>query len=341
MFFTKRFFDFFSSVGVMLLGLGFLVIGPIAVKKVQAYYPNLQFIAAQSGKSLLNTSSSFEQFPSSTPLLPQPKNKEAFPSSTLTAVAVVVVDNNTDTILFSKNSAQIRPLASITKLMSALVLADLPLDWSATTTIQRSDLTPDDHHVKLGEEYSLRELRTIGLVGSSNTAINTLVRMSGTSTESFVQLMNNKAQKLHLFSLHFVEPTGLNSKNTGNALEIVRLLKISLLNKDIQSVLHTQGHTIYLSHKKLRQIWSTNWLLTSWIPHEFLAGHIVGKTGYIQDAGYNFVVRLEDNNEHAIRIAVLGAASNEARFTEARDLGSWIFDHYVWPDQNEYRDLVE
>jgi D-alanyl-D-alanine endopeptidase (penicillin-binding protein 7) len=341
MFFSKRTFDFYASVGVMVLKMLLVISAPVSIKKIQDSYPVLSFplanlrSGATTGTVAVADKIFFDKI-----LVPLPKNTQLF-SAKLTARAVLVVEDATETILFDKNSSEIRPLASITKLMSLLVLADMPLDWSSTTTILSSDATPDEHHVKIGESYSLNQLRIIGLVGSSNTAVNALARMGSTSSESFVTLMNQKAQKLHLFSMHFVEPTGLDSKNSGNALDIVRLLKLALLNKDISDALHTPEYDIQLFKKKSRPVWNTNWLLTRWVPHTFLTVHVVGKTGYIEDSGYNFVVRLEDEDKHAIRVAVLGAASNEARFTEARDIGGWIFGHYVWPDQNNYRNVVK
>lgn len=87
-----------------------------------------------------------------------------------------------------------------------------------------------------------------------------------------------------------------------------------------------------------KTVWSTNWLKTRWTPHDF--DFVLGKTGYIELSGYNFVGRLEKNG-HKILVAVFGAQTNEKRFEEARDLSEWVFDNFVWPGEDEYRQLVE
>jgi len=335
---AKRIFDFLSSVGMMLLGIIMLVGGSISVEKLNFQYPSFVLPSAKNKEKIIVNSNSNSQLPVSKPLIPLSKNKDVFPLE-LSAASVLVVDDKTDAILFSKNHEEVRPLASITKLMSVLVLSDLGLDWDASSTIQPQDISFDTQYVKKGEQFSIQDLWNASLIESSNTAIKALVREKSTSTEAFVFLMNEKAKKLHLTSLHFVEPTGLDSRNVGKVEDILRLLKIALLNKKIYSTLQMNEYYVQPFNNKKRLLSNTNWLLTRWIPHTFIDGNIVGKTGYIQDSGYNFVVRLEDNQGHAIRVGILGASSNESRFTEARDLGMWIFNEFIWPDQKEYHTL--
>ena len=82
-------------------------------------------------------------------------------------------------------------------------------------------------------------------------------------------------------------------------------------------------------------MWNTNWLLLNnpkpWIYHDFDT-IIGGKTGHISLSGYNFVVEVQKNG-HPIDIVVLGADSNESRFTQARDVGDWVYNNYIWPQQ--------
>ncbi len=248
---------------------------------------------------------------------------------TLTAVAVVVVDDETGEVLWERSSMVERPLASITKLMTALVLSELPMRWDATTTISEIDSDGSGSHIKVGETYSLDSLWRVALIGSSNTAIQALVRMSGVSTTDFVARMNAKAQRLAMPSLHFVEPTGLDPRNVGTARDVVRLLRFALKKPEIESVLKQPQVILSPQSEQSRVVWSTNWLLTQWIPHSF-AGVVVGKTGYIGDSGYNFAVRVTDKFFHRLRIVVLGTESSDARFIEARKIGEWIFTTTVW-----------
>lgn len=333
---SKRFVDFISSVGIMLLGVLVLVMGTISFQKIKEHYPFLSFPSAPAVPENLGRSLNLNFIQASLPRAPLLQNQVVFKGD-LSASSVVVVDNSTENVLFEKNSSTTRPLASITKLMSALVLSDLNLDFSTTTIITGQDISEDVRYVKVGDEFTLEDLWKIALIGSSNTAIKTLVRSSSTTEEHFVNLMNQKAQNLKLKTLHFVEPTGLDSKNIGSPADILNLLKTALQNKKILTTLHTPFYEAHPIGRKPRQIKSTDWLLTKWVPHNFPSDQVVGKTGYIKDSGYNFVAQITDKKNHTIRVVVLGASSNESRFVEARDVSEWVFSHYIWPDEENYR----
>ncbi len=80
-------------------------------------------------------------------------------------------------------------------------------------------------------------------------------------------------------------------------------------------------------------MYNTNWMLLGWVTNDFykLYG---GKTGYIVASGYNFTMRVENEDNHILDVVVLGADSHEGRFTEARDVAEWVFDNYTWPEDN-------
>ena len=281
------------------------------------------------------------QLPASQPTMPlRNKGSQDF-NGDLTAVSALVVDDKTDTVLFSKNADEVRPLASITKLMSAMVLLELPIDWSTSTVVQAEDIDVDNH-INVGEEFVLNDLWNIALIGSSNNSIKALVRSSGISEDNFVTLMNKKAQNLGLSSAHFVEPTGLDPGNVASAADAAKLLKEALkYNKILKTMQVGEYYAHPLNQDKSRRVWTTNLLLTNWVPNDFKVENIVGKTGYIDDSRYNFVVRLGDNYGHALRVVILGAGSNDLRFSEARDLAEWTLNDYLWPDQDGYSQLVE
>mgnify|MGYP001586260433 CR=1 FL=1 len=162
------------------------------------------------------------------------------------------------------------------------------------------------------------------------------------SKDQFVVLMNAKAKELRLFSARFDEPTGLSDKNMANALDTAKLLIDALKFEKIYTTVQTGEYYIQpLGANKPRRIWTTNWLLTNWIPNDFKVEDIAGKTGYIDDSGYNFVVSLANEKKHSIIVVIFGASTNEGRFSEARDLAHWTFDHYLWPDENGYQGLTE
>lgn len=338
----EKIISFLSSYGLITLGLCLLFLASVSVKT--GHSPLLKFpvsaprLEAQAGGDV-----AIAQLPESKPrpTIPLAKNKTEF-AGQITAVSALVVDDKTDTLLYSKNSEEVRPLASITKLMSALVLMDMPIDWASSTTICEDDCDGSSHQINVGEKYTLDDLLHVALIGSSNTAISALARMTGVTAENFALLMNKKAQSLNLTSAKFVEPTGLDAGNIANVFDVAKILKENLKYKKIYEAMKVGEYYAHpLNKDKARRVWSTNLLLTNWVPSDFQSGDIVGKTGFIGDSKYNFTVRIADKDGHAVRIVVLGSESSDSRFSEARDLAEWVFEHYLWPDQEGYDQLVE
>lgn len=329
---TQKTFDFLSSFGITLSGVTLVLVGSVFFThaKVESVAAALPF----SEKRILAESQILraKNFPVSRPIVPTNHGQKEC-SLPLTALAVVVVDDKTNTVLFKKNSTDIRSLASISKLMSALVLNDLPIAWDKVTFVTDTDIN-EDHHLEVGDKYSLDNLWDIALVGSSNSAIQALVRNSGLTEEAFVARMNSKALELGLQTLRFVEPTGLDSRNMGTAIDVAKLLKFALEVPKISETLSLGEYDARpLNKSDKRQVWSTNWLLTKWVPSNFNRRSVVGKTGYITDSGYNFVVRIANNKDQIVRVVVMGATSNEFRFSEARDVAEWVFENYSWPEE--------
>ncbi|MDO9510041.1 MAG: hypothetical protein Q7J14_02000 [Candidatus Magasanikbacteria bacterium] len=332
----QKFQDFFFSFGLMFIGLVLLFIFSFTVeskKEINNFFPK------SSLRQEIATSTQNNKFPESKPVFPLIKNESTF-DATSTAISLLAIDVQTDKILFDKNSQEIRSLASITKLMTTMVLLDLPIDWNTSTKIIEDDCDSSSHQLVTGDVLKLSDIWNVALVASSNSAIKALVRNSGVSEEQFIGLMNKKAKNLNLKSLRFIDPTGLNSDNISNARDIAFLLKEALKSEKILKTLQIgEYYTKPLGKEKPRRIYSTNWLLTDWIPNKFEASCIVGKTGFINVSGYNFVVRLTDEKEHQIIVVVLGSSNNESRFSEARDLGNWVFQNYLWPEEEGYSDL--
>lgn len=337
---SNKLFDFLSSFGLMILGVSLLFIFTLSFAKIEPEckysFPKSNLRVNTIGGDVINNN-----FPMSSPTVPLAKDIEKYEAE-MTAQVAFVIDKKTDTVLYEKNPDKIWPIASISKLVSALVLLDLPMKWTATTTIQEEDYDSSSHYIKAGEIFSLNDLWSMALIGSSNNAIRSLVRASGLSSQQFVKLMNDKVEEMDLLSMHFEDPTGLDSRNVGNAKDLAQLLKEAIKNNKITKTLKIGEYYAHpLANNKPRRIWSTNWLLTKWIENDFDKNSTYGKTGFIYDSLYNFVVNLEDDSSHEIIVVILGAEINEARFTESRDLANWIFNHYTWPDQEGYDELSD
>ena len=254
-------------------------------------------------------------------------------SPEFSAASVLIKDEVSGLALLTKDSYAERPMASITKLMSALVLFEQVTDWQTTTTVGRADL--NDPHLASGEVYKLDDLWTAGLVASSNKAILALVEASHLNEATFVARMNTKATELGLLKTHFVEPTGLDSGNVSTASDIAILLAEALRNEKISTTLRTTEYTlrpIGLSKQK-HHFWNTNWLRLGWIPNGFSSSTpIIGKTGYTDAALYNVAVRIAHPDGRVVLAVVLGSSTNESRFVEAKLAADWAFANFSWPE---------
>lgn len=251
-----------------------------------------------------------------------------FPNAdTFTAHSIVVKDAKTNTLLYGKNEYAPVPIASITKLISALVILDHDLDMSREVIALETDMA--DTHIVAGGVYSLDELWQAALVGSSNRAIATLARETGLPEDTFAHAMNEKAQSIGMLDAQFVEPTGLDARNVASAADVVILLKEALRYKEIASTLLEKKIVIQEASSKKYEIWNTSWLLLGWIPNDF-DEYYGGKTGYIPASGYNFAMNVGKDGVADLLVVVLGAQTHEARFTEANDIADWIFENTNW-----------
>jgi D-alanyl-D-alanine carboxypeptidase len=247
-----------------------------------------------------------------------------------TAGSILVKDTITGEVLFKKNEYEKRPIASLSKLLSALVVLEKNPDWQSTTTIKKDPDIADAHFLN-GETYTLEDVWNAALVGSSNQAILSLVDAIFGDRITFAVAMNQKALEIGMQDSVFVEPTGLSSENISTASDVVLLLDEALRHTKIQETLLLKEITISpVGKKKPHHIWSTNWLLLGWIPNT-IADFRGGKTGYITASGYNFGMQIAQRDEKVIDVVILGASKHELRFSEARDIGKAIFESYQWP----------
>ena len=262
------------------------------------------------------------------PQLPKLKG-EMLLAEKFTAHAMIVKDHKTGAILFGKNEYVKRPLASITKLMSILVILEKSPDWSVTTTVVSDNV--EDPYMAPGDTYTLEVLWNSALIGSSNKAILTLADAVGWPREAFVARMNEKARELGMADAIFSEPTGLSDDNQASASDVVILLNEAMKNEKISKTLLIKEYNLYSKERKKQyHMWNTDWMLLGWIPNK-LPEFFGGKTGYTLAAGYNFTMRAGDAKNHLIDVVVLGADSHEARFNEAKDIAEWVFANYEWP----------
>jgi D-alanyl-D-alanine carboxypeptidase len=248
----------------------------------------------------------------------------------LSAEGVIAVDHVTDAVLFEKNAHVAWPLASITKLMSLLIIAERIPDWSATTTISADVVEEGNQTIGAGEVYSMEDLYDAAIVGSYNTAVSALVAGTGMTQEEFVREMNRRARDFDMEGMSFVEPTGLSPDNIGTPADVARLMKIALSHPRVKVSSMLEKATITeLKTKKKKVVHATDWLLTNTV--KLVGAHIEGgKTGYIPESGYNFAGQIKSDAGNEIRVVVLGTKDVFSRFTETAKIAEWIFGEFEW-----------
>jgi D-alanyl-D-alanine endopeptidase (penicillin-binding protein 7) len=234
-------------------------------------------------------------------------------------VKAAYVEDATGRVLFQKNPERVYPIASLTKLMSVLVLFDTEPSWDRVVEIVPDDVKNSSRsRIRPREEISVRDLIHAALMSSDNVATKALARTCGLSREEFVRRMNAKADSLGLSGTRFVEPTGLSEQNVATAQGVARLLRVAS-NSDIVSTIMQKESYEFTSNRKIHRLVNTNRLLRSkWRV-------TAGKTGFIQEAGYCLATNIEGENGAEITAVVLGAPSNALRFAEARRILDWTF----------------
>jgi len=232
-----------------------------------------------------------------------------------------------------KNANEIRSIGSITKLMTAYVSLRSGLDLDDLAAVSDEDLREGGHlYLYLNDQVTVHDILHASLVGSDNSATIALARLTGLSSEQFVEQMNTVAREIGLTNTTFADPTGLSAKNRSTTRDIAKLLEVVLQNSEIQNA--TRQSTSYFTSVAGTEyaVPNTNELLDSFInqnPYQIVGG----KTGYLPEAAYCLAVQVQEDSGHDIFVVVLGSASKEDRFREVKGLTQWAYDTYDWPDQ--------
>jgi D-alanyl-D-alanine endopeptidase (penicillin-binding protein 7) len=240
--------------------------------------------------------------------------RRAPPGGVVWARNAIVLDPATGEVLFEKNSGAAAPCASLTKLMTTLVLLEQLPDLDRVVEVTQAEIAGGGHtQLRRGEQVRLGDLLHMALMCSDNVATRVLARESGLPPEDFLARMNRKAVELGLARTRFVEFTGLDERNVSTAADIARLLRAAAANGTIQEISTTRGydfHSLSASNRsRAHHISNTNRLLYG--RYEIRGG----KTGFIQEAGYCLATWVRTEGRDMIAV-VLGAPTNATRFAD-------------------------
>jgi serine-type D-Ala-D-Ala endopeptidase (penicillin-binding protein 7) len=236
------------------------------------------------------------------------------------SAAVLVTDQSSGTVLFERNANAVMPIASISKLMTAMVVLDAKPDMSEILTISRADidrLKGSHSRLRVGTELSRADMLHLALMASENRAASALSRYYPGGRPAFVAAMNEKARGLGLTETHFEDPTGLNPANVSSARDLARLVAVAHRYPDIRKFTTSSEYEVTI-HGRERRFHNTNRLVGK-------ANWDIGlsKTGYISEAGKCLVMQAWMNNRPTI-IVLLDSQGRLTRIGDANRIRRWM-----------------
>ena len=250
----------------------------------------------------------------------------------VSAERYLAIDLASGKMLLGKDVNYVQPLASITKLMTALVILDEKPKWQKHVEMTEADETVGAlPHIYRGEEVKFYDLWKSALISSDNNAIMAMIRSLGYTRAEFVEKMNAKAVALGMHNTVFADPTGLSEENVSTALDISRLVHAALGKNEIkESVLQKKYSFPILNNGKTRNISTTDILIDSFLNDSDYGYELLGgKTGFINEAGYCLAVEIT-NAGREVAIVVLNSSSLENRFQDVKVIADWVFANYQW-----------
>ena len=238
----------------------------------------------------------------------------------LQSSVALVVDQDTDEVLFSKNPDAVLPIASITKLMTAMVVLQggQSLDEELAITGDDVDtLKGSSSRLAVGTRLTRGEMLHLALMSSENRAAHALGRHYPGGLDAFVSAMNAKASLLGMHATHYVDPTGLSSGNRSSAQDLAMLVRAASEVPLISELSTTREAAVDVGRRQL-QYRNSNALVRD--PEWSIA---LQKTGYIREAGRCVVMQAEMAGRKLIMV-LLDAAGSYTRTADAERLRSWL-----------------
>lgn len=223
--------------------------------------------------------------------------------------------------LYAKEADTVAPIASITKLMTAMVILDGHLPMDEQITLTRDD---EDHYklsrsrMKRGMTLTRGDLLKLALLASENRAAHALARTYPGGTEAVVELMNKKAQELGMNDSHFTDPTGLHSDNVSTAHDLVKLVLAAQNYVEIHDATTSTSHSVEVGHNRQLRFRNTNPLVRN---AQWDIG--LSKTGYISEAGRCLVMEARISQRPVV-IVLLDSWGKRTRVGDANRVRRWM-----------------
>jgi D-alanyl-D-alanine endopeptidase (penicillin-binding protein 7) len=238
----------------------------------------------------------------------------------LKSSVALVVDQETDQVLFSKNPDAVLPIASITKLMTAMVVTEAGQNLDELVTVTTDDIDTEKgsrSRLRVGTQLTRGEMLHLALMASENRAAHALGRHYPGGLPAFVAAMNATAKRLGMNDTRFVEPTGLSSQNRSSAHDLTLLVKAAYAHPLIRDLSTTPAAEFAVGPKP-QQFRNTNGLV-----HNPAWEIGLQKTGYIAEAGRCVVMQAQLAGRKLIMV-LLDSAGKYSRIGDAERIRHWL-----------------
>lgn len=238
----------------------------------------------------------------------------------LKSSVALVMDQDTREILFSKNDHAVLPIASLTKLMTGVIVSAAKLPMDEVITVTQDDVDTEKHsssRLKVGTSLTRGELLHLALMSSENRAAHALGRTYPGGLSAFVAHMNAKAKLLGMKDTSYVEPTGLSSRNQSSAQDLATLVNAAHGDRVLRELTTSPGYQVAVGSRTL-QYNNTNRLVKN---PEWDIG--LQKTGYISEAGQCLVMQTKIAGRKLIMV-FLDSAGKLSRLGDAERVRRWV-----------------
>jgi len=239
----------------------------------------------------------------------------------LKSSVALVVDQLTGETLYEKNQRAVLPIASITKVMTAIVVLDAGLSLDEMLDISNADRDTErfsSSRLAVGSRLTRAEMLQLALMASENRAAHALGRHYPGGMQAFVGAMNRKAAELRMTATHFADPTGLSGRNVSNAHDLAILVRSAYDYAEIRRYSTALNLNVNTGPKRTVAFRTTNRLVDA---PEWEIG--LQKTGYISEAGRCLVMQAQVDGR-AVIMVLLDAAGSHYRMADAQRLRSWL-----------------
>lgn len=242
----------------------------------------------------------------------------------LKSAAALVVDFNDGQTIYGKNTQGVTPIASITKLMTSMVVLDANLPLDETIYVDTADLDSVKHtysRLAVGTGLPRRDMLRLALMSSENRAAASLSRSYPGGRVAFTAAMNRKAVELGMWNTRFVDSTGLSSENVSTAEDLVKMVKGAYQYPLIREFTTTSAHEVETVAGRNLQFRNSNGLVKN---PEWEIG--LSKTGYITEAGRCLVMQAKIGARHVV-IVLLDSWGKYTRLADANRIKKWLESH--------------